>query len=89
MQAAFAEAAATKGNPPCIVAHTMKGKGVSFMENNPKFHGVGADRRRSQTGASGVAVIMPTKTKFELKPGPATREASAGRWSNWAARTRT
>jgi transketolase len=22
------------------VAHTVKGKGVSFMENNPKFHGV-------------------------------------------------
>jgi transketolase len=22
------------------VAHTIKGKGVSFMENNPKFHGV-------------------------------------------------
>ena len=21
------------------IAHTIKGKGVSFMENNPKFHG--------------------------------------------------
>src|SRR5437016_3786872 len=37
---AFAEAAATKGKPTAIVAHTVKGKGVSFMENNPKFHGV-------------------------------------------------
>jgi transketolase len=36
---AFAEAAATKGKPTCLVAHTIKGKGVSFMENNPKFHG--------------------------------------------------
>ena len=36
---AFDEAAATKGKPTCIVAHTIKGKGVSFMENNPKFHG--------------------------------------------------
>lgn len=25
--------------PTCIVAHTVKGKGVSFMENNPEFHG--------------------------------------------------
>lgn len=25
--------------PSCIVMHTVKGKGVSFMENNPKFHG--------------------------------------------------
>jgi transketolase len=36
---AFEEAEATKGVPTCIVAHTIKGKGVSFMENNPKFHG--------------------------------------------------
>jgi transketolase len=36
---ALEEAAATKGLPTCIVAHTIKGKGVSFMENNPKFHG--------------------------------------------------
>src|SRR5580692_3110577 len=39
LQAAFAEAAATKGKPTAIIAHTIKGKGVSFMENNPKFHG--------------------------------------------------
>ena len=40
LKAAFAEAAATKGVPTAIVANTIKGKGVSFMENNPKFHGV-------------------------------------------------
>jgi transketolase len=40
IELALAEAAATKGTPTCIVAHTIKGKGVSFMENNPKFHGV-------------------------------------------------
>jgi transketolase len=39
IRAAFEEAQATKGKPTCIVAHTIKGKGVSFMENNPKFHG--------------------------------------------------
>lgn len=35
----FAEAGATKGKPAVLIAHTVKGKGVSFMENNPKFHG--------------------------------------------------
>ena len=40
VRSAFEEAAATKGKPTAIVAHTVKGKGVSFMENNPKFHGV-------------------------------------------------
>jgi transketolase len=39
LQAAFAEAAATKGKPTALIARTVKGKGVSFMENNPKFHG--------------------------------------------------
>ena len=39
LEAAFAEAAGTKGRPTVLVAHTVKGKGVSFMENNPKFHG--------------------------------------------------
>ena len=39
LQRAFAEAASFKGAPSVIVAHTIKGKGVSFMENNPKFHG--------------------------------------------------
>jgi transketolase len=40
LQDAFANAAATKGKPTCIIANTVKGKGVSFMENNPKYHGV-------------------------------------------------
>ena len=40
IRGALAEAAATKGKPTCLVAHTVKGKGVSFMENNPKYHGM-------------------------------------------------
>ncbi len=39
LQKAFASAAAMKGKPSVLIAHTVKGKGVSFMENNPKFHG--------------------------------------------------
>ena len=29
----------TKGRPTMVIAHTIKGKGVSFMENNLGFHG--------------------------------------------------
>lgn len=32
-----------KGKPVMIVANTIKGKGVSFMELNPKFHGKAPD----------------------------------------------
>lgn len=39
LRAAFAEARATKGSPTCIVAETVKGKGVSFMENQVGWHG--------------------------------------------------
>lgn len=37
--AAFKEAEATKGKPTVIVAKTVKGKGVSFMENQCGWHG--------------------------------------------------
>lgn len=36
---AFDQAKSVKGMPTVIIAHTVKGKGVSFMENNPDFHG--------------------------------------------------
>ena len=36
---AFNEAKQVKGRPTVIIAHTTKGKAVSFMENNPDFHG--------------------------------------------------
>jgi len=39
IRAALAEARATKGQPTCIVAETVKGKGVSFMENQVGWHG--------------------------------------------------
>jgi transketolase len=40
LQRAFAAAASCTGAPSVVIAHTVKGKGVSFMENNPKYHGV-------------------------------------------------
>mgnify|MGYP000055095681 FL=1 len=39
IDAAFKEAKATKGMPTAIIAHTVKGKGVSFMENQAGWHG--------------------------------------------------
>ena len=39
LAAAFAEARATKGMPSAIICKTLKGKGVSFMENSVGWHG--------------------------------------------------
>ena len=39
IDAAFKEAKATKGMPTAIICKTVKGKGVSFMENSAGWHG--------------------------------------------------
>ena len=39
LTAAFDEAARTKGQPTVLLAHTVKGKGVSFMEDVAGWHG--------------------------------------------------
>ena len=39
LRAAFEEARKTKGMPTCIVMKSIKGKGVSYMENNADWHG--------------------------------------------------
>ena len=41
LRAAFAEARNTKGCPTAIVMKTVKGKGISFMENQVGWHGKG------------------------------------------------
>ncbi|MBO4808200.1 MAG: transketolase [Lachnospiraceae bacterium] len=39
IRAAFKEARETKGQPTAIIVKSIKGKGVSFMENNAGWHG--------------------------------------------------
>lgn len=46
---AYREAAECKGKPTCVMAHTVKGKGVSFMENEKSWHhGVMTDEQYAQ-----------------------------------------
>ena len=44
---AFKQARACKGKPTMIVAETIKGKGVSFMENNAGWHGKAPDEEQT------------------------------------------
>ena len=39
IDSAFKEARTVKGQPTAIIAKTIKGKGVSFMENQASWHG--------------------------------------------------
>jgi len=45
---AYQEAEKIKGKPAVIVAHTIKGKGVSFMENNVAFHGKAPTQKEAE-----------------------------------------
>ena len=44
LTASFDKAKTVKARPTVIVAHTIKGKGVSFMENRPQWHGIAPKR---------------------------------------------
>ncbi len=46
--AAFKQASETKSKPTVIIAHTIKGKGVSYMAGNPLWHG-SVKLRRDET----------------------------------------
>lgn len=45
---AMEEAQATRGKPTFVIAHTVKGKGVSFMEGVVDWHGVAPDKEQAE-----------------------------------------
>lgn len=58
--AAFEQAKDTKGRPTAIIAKTVKGKGVSFMENQVGWHGSAPNDEQYEKA---VAEIRATVTK--------------------------
>ncbi len=49
--AALAQARATKGRPSAIIAHTVKGKGVTFMEKDFSWHGRAIEKEEEKQEA--------------------------------------
>ncbi len=49
LEAAFAHAKAVEGKPSVIIAKTVKGKGVSFMENQVGWHGTAPNAEQYET----------------------------------------
>lgn len=45
---AFNEIEEVKDKPKCIIANTIKGKGVSFMEDNVAWHGVAPNKEQTE-----------------------------------------
>ena len=57
MEAAFAEARATKGVPTAIVMKTVKGKDVSYMENQADWHGKAPNDEEYARGMADLAAV--------------------------------
>lgn len=57
IDAAFNEARETKGMPTVIIAKTIKGKGVSFMENQASWHGSAPNDEQYETAMADLEKV--------------------------------
>ena len=68
IDAAFKEAKTVKGQPTAIIAKTVKGKGVSFMENQVGWHGKAPNQSNRFAEASRIPLIakanVPIKSRI-------------------------
>jgi transketolase len=85
---AYDEARATKGQPTMILARTLKGKGISFVEDKPNWHGKAlkkgeeADRAIKELEAQYVSVpsgAIEAQLAAIPKPAGAAQDPTPGR----------
>lgn len=62
---AFGEARQTKGQPTVIIAHSLKGKGVSFMEGVAGWHGKAPNDEQFETAMADLQKIEDELAKEE------------------------
>ncbi|MCR5503178.1 MAG: transketolase [Lachnospiraceae bacterium] len=65
IRAAFKEARETKGMPTAIIAHSLKGKGVSFMEGQVGWHGKAPNDEEYEIAMKDLAKIDEELAKEE------------------------
>jgi transketolase len=73
IEKALDQAEATKGKPTFVVAHTVKGKGVSFMENDPEWHGKAPKPAEAITAIREVLGVAAGAWEDYLKTDTAAR----------------
>jgi transketolase len=74
---AYAEALETKGRPTVVIAKTLKGKGVSAVEDKPGFHGKALDdpdAAIAELGGQRDLRIEVAKPEGDAPPAPAREE---------------
>jgi transketolase len=62
---AFEDARASHGLPTLIIAYTVKGKGVSFMENQAGWHGVAPNREQFEKAMLELATPSVPRPRLE------------------------
>jgi transketolase len=70
---ALDQAEATRGKPTFVVAHTVKGKSVSFMENDPEWHGKAPKPAEAIAAIREVLGVQASAWDEYLKTDSATR----------------
>ncbi len=55
---AYEKAAECKGKPSVVIAHTVKGKGVSFMENQAKWHHGVVDGEKYEQAVKDIEEVL-------------------------------
>lgn len=58
IQEAIGRACAPGTRPTAVIMNTIKGKGVSFMENNPSFHGKAANAEEQEIAVTELTEAM-------------------------------
>ncbi len=71
---AFAQAIQPNGSPTVIIAKTMKGKGVSFLENKEGWHGKALNQQQEEQALSELHYVrsktFPVQKPEDLWPAP-------------------
>jgi transketolase len=58
IEAALENAKATKGKPTAIIAKSVKGKGISFMENQVSWHGAAPNAEQYETALAELKAVL-------------------------------
>ena len=62
---ALRDARGTKGKPTAVIMKTVKGKGVSYMENSVKWHGVAPNEEEYEKAISELDAHIEALMKEE------------------------
>lgn len=73
IQKALDQAEAQRGGPTFIVAHTVKGRGVSFMANDPAWHGKAPKPDEAVAAIREIAGVPPEAWDAHLIKDPGLR----------------